>query len=450
MIRPFPPAVFSSAVAAPRIWRQRPLVAAITLLSAVAMPVQVMAADPVGPPLAVFPQTGMTTQNAPAVARAPDGSFVVVWTDRLAGSVLGRRFAENGSPLDGGFVISAAVSGIDVAVDDTGRFLVAFSADSGRSVIARRYGADGVPIGVDLLVDEAAEGELLGPPAVAVDDDGDAVIAWRRSSQTASGGNAGQRIEARRLGADDQLQGDRIVVAHQPGDTAVSERDLFPNVAVAMDSDGDFALSWLSRGETQIGIPLPIGYSSPIYLGFSLAPQFIRFRRYDRLGRAVGILRTVDGGPGLNAGPIRRLSEPALTLSPAGDAVVSWQRGEAGNTPSMVLNRRYDAQARPVGGEIVSGTGQGVDVPAVAALGGGFVTSWTGVNSDLFLRLHGANGAAQGPAVLVSGEPSARLRLPDLAADGGRFAIVWERNDSRLVTPVNFAETIQLQLYSTP
>jgi len=127
-------------------------------------------------------------QYNPAVASGSAGNFVVVWngfgyTDYDYG-VFGQRFDSTGTAVGGEFQVNTYTTGGQVlpgvASDSAGNFIVAWQGpgdDSGSAVFARRYDSDGSPIADETQVNAFVNGNQRFP-TVAMNDDGDAALAW--------------------------------------------------------------------------------------------------------------------------------------------------------------------------------------------------------------------------------------------------------------------------------
>jgi len=127
-------------------------------------------------------------QENPAVGRAGDGGFVVAWSapDADASGIYARRFDSLGGPLDSSeFAVNATPTATQavpaIALDADGDFVVAWESNSSGNydVVARRYTAAGVAgsegeftLNSTVALDQRA-------PAVALDADGDSVVAWQ-------------------------------------------------------------------------------------------------------------------------------------------------------------------------------------------------------------------------------------------------------------------------------
>ncbi|HVN37381.1 MAG TPA: hypothetical protein VMW19_04305 [Myxococcota bacterium] len=134
-------------------------------------------------------------QKYPVVAKASNGDFVVVWQSRGCScgdfsneSILGQRFASNGTPLGGEFQVNTYTTGLQtlpsVAQEPNGNFLVTWQsegsfadADLTLTTEAQRYASDGSRIGGEFQVN-TYKFPPQRSPAVSVDARGRYVVAW--------------------------------------------------------------------------------------------------------------------------------------------------------------------------------------------------------------------------------------------------------------------------------
>ena len=187
-------------------------------------------------------------QMVRAAAADADGDFVVAWSsfgqDPGGGyGVYARRYDRAGVPQGGEFLVNATTAGSQydpaVAVDADGDFVVAW-VDEGRDdeltgVFARRYDRGGVAQGQEFRVSPAEAGGSA--PSVAMDDSGNFVVAWTGTRDAASGG---ADVFARRYDRAGAARGGEFRVNTH---TAGSQRE----PSAAMDADGDFLVAWTSQ-----------------------------------------------------------------------------------------------------------------------------------------------------------------------------------------------------------
>ena len=242
--------------------------------------------------------TTFGNQLGPKVAMDADGDFVVTWyDDTLAETVWARRFNAAGAPAGPEFQIGMPDSQADaypsVAMDPAGNFVIAWEADIPTNppepyienrVYARRFAADGSVRGPDVRVNV---GGIVGEtwPALAMDRDGDFVVAWHEVY-------TGSKLVARRFDAGGRPLTGPLIVSD-----AVDQPDV--RAAVAMDGEGGFVVAWNDEPA--------LGFSQ----GFA--------RRYDAAGSPLGESVPLHGPPG------RDPYDVALAVHPDGDAVAVWE-----------------------------------------------------------------------------------------------------------------------------
>jgi len=200
-------------------------------------------------------------QDHPRVAANANGSFVVVWSARLSGApqdiphVYGRLFAKNGAALGERFRLGTgyglAQTTPDVARAPDGRFVVAWTEDDGRldpqgahssDVLARRFGPNGHPLAVEWTAIGGDQYQLA--PAVSMNADGAFVIAAEEDSfgQT--------QVYAGMYAADGSIQHFVYVPYFWRSDGSNPRTP-----AVAMQPDGGFILAWAdSRSDRETGL----------------------------------------------------------------------------------------------------------------------------------------------------------------------------------------------------
>ena len=187
------------------------------------------------------------SQESPAIAMDPSGSFVVVWqsygTDGSGWGVFGQRYDAAGTPLGGEFRVNSYTPGLQgepsVAMDATGSFVVAWSSVDGGGdvdVAARQFDAAGVPRGADLEVNSYATSSQ-SRPSIASDAAGDFVVVWRSYQDGSYNGVFGRRFND--LG---QADGPDFAV-----NTFTTGSQAYP--AVASDASGNFVVVWQSDGQ---------------------------------------------------------------------------------------------------------------------------------------------------------------------------------------------------------
>jgi hypothetical protein len=99
------------------------------------------------------------SQETPAMARLPDGGYVVAWSTRVRGS-------HPSIPV----------------------------YDAGNGILAQRFGADGVPVGGEKLIDPLVAGRYGERPRAAALNDGGYIVAWTTHQSDGWWGSQLERI----------------------------------------------------------------------------------------------------------------------------------------------------------------------------------------------------------------------------------------------------------------
>jgi hypothetical protein len=146
------------------------------------------------------------SQSRPSVAPLPDGAFVVVWEDRSSW-IRSRRFRGDGTAIDTQDVqVNTRTWDLNlrphVAAGPDGGYVVAWMSgdDSFAGIWGRRFGPDAEPLdAVEFLVNTYTP-DMQFNPRVAVDPDGDFVVAW--TSYLSPEDADGYAVRARRFARD--------------------------------------------------------------------------------------------------------------------------------------------------------------------------------------------------------------------------------------------------------
>ncbi len=252
-------------------------------------------------------------QFNPAVAMSAQGDFVVVWTSDGSYStdsefsIQGQRFASNGVALGGEFQVNSYTSSgqnnSSVAMDTDGNFVVVWGSSGNAtdelfSVQGQRYASDGATVGGEFRVNSHTP-DYQGRPSVAMDADGDFVVAWT------SWRGAFYDIQAQLYDSDGLALGDEFRVNTYTTNFQIGS-------SVAMDADGDFLVVWFSVGSTDTDS-----------LGSSIQAQ-----RYSSDGDAVGDEFQV------NTYTTGDQAVPSVASDTEGDFVVVWRSDGSAGTDS--------------------------------------------------------------------------------------------------------------------
>jgi hypothetical protein len=288
------------------------------------------------------------------VGSAAGGGFVVVWSssdqDGDSDGVFGQRFDAAGAAQAGEFLVNTYTTGSQyapvVGVAPDGDFVVVWESDGqdGRDIFARRFDAAGMPLAPEFQVNEHT-GSFQVKPAVAVDADGDFVVAWDSLYQDGDSSS----VFARRFDSAGVAQAAEFQVNSY---TAGDQYD----PAVAADADGDFVIAWtrfdggaagvaaqrFDSGGAAQGIEFLVNTST---IGYQHRPVVVMrggfvvvWQSYGQDGEENGVFaRSFDsaGAPQtaelqVNTHTANHQSHPAAALSGSGELVVAWDSGVPG------------------------------------------------------------------------------------------------------------------------
>lgn len=212
--------------------------------------IQLRRFDAAGLPLSGDVQVNSDTtgvQQAPAVAMASDGGFLVVWEgqDGAGDGVRGQLFTSDGMPSGGEMAINTYTTDDQnaVAVSRIGdEFVVVWQAAAspddtdGYGLRGRRVSSAGIPLATEFQINADPSGDQLAP-AVSGGNDGGFVVSWHRFS----GGGVTSEIFARRFASPGlPLATEFQVNTYTTGSQRGSD--------VQRHSSGNFVIVWGSNG----------------------------------------------------------------------------------------------------------------------------------------------------------------------------------------------------------
>jgi phosphoheptose isomerase len=338
-----------------------------------------------------------------------NGDFVVVWNsgtqDGSLDGVFGQRFASSGARLGSEFQVTSYTQGSQyyaaVALDADGDFVVAWTSTGqdgdADGVFARRFDSSGSALGGELQVNTFTSGRQ-NYPVIARDADGDFVVAW--ASEFQDGYSSG--VFARRFSSSGSAQGGELQVnSHTAGDQF--------GPAVDLDQDGDFVVTWASAGQDGDG-------------------DGVFGQRFDSLGARQGFEFQV------NIHFTNGQYAAAVGLDADGDFVVVWSSRYQDGDDSGVFARRFDRTGAPLGAEMqinVYVTGDQFDPSVGVDADGHFVVAWISYAQDgdddgVFARHFRSSGAPTSVDLPVNTATAGNQRFAAVRSDAGRdFAIVW-------------------------
>jgi hypothetical protein len=349
-----------------------------------------------------FPVNSFTPhiQALPSIASDADGDFVVVWEsdgqDGSGSGIFAQRYNSSGAAQGAEFRVNSTTlysqSAPAVAMDADGDFVVAWEsrvAQGNYDIFAQRFNAAGKAQGGEFRVNTFRPGPQRSP-AAGIDAGGNFVIAWQSDGQE---GPVNLGVYARRFNALGQAQGDEFHV-----NTATSGNQIAPSVA--MDADGDFAIVW--------------------------SDSEIRAQRYSARGVAQGDEFRV------NTFTTGNQFFPAIAMDARGDFVVAWQSSGQDGSLEGIYAQRFSAAGAPQGGEFRANTvtaNAQKDAAVAMDAGGNFFITWSSDGQDgSGLGVYGQRFNA---AAVVQGDEF-RVNTTTAGAQG-RSAVAMDANGDAVV-----------------
>jgi hypothetical protein len=391
--------------------RRKSVAREILRVACVAEPLEsrmLLAFGPAGPEFPVNTYT-TGTQSTPSVAMDAAGDFIVAWMgfgqDGSSFGVYAQRYNAAGVPQGAEFPVNTYTTGNQnypsVAMDAAGDFIVAWMSKgqdgSGYGVYAQRYNAAGEPQGAEFRVNTYTTGDQFDP-SVAMDTDGDFIVAW--TSRDQDGSNLG--IYAQRYNAASGLLGGEFRV-----NTYTIGYQVSPSVA--MDTDGDFIVAWTSAEQDGDGDGV-----------------------YAQLYNAAGGL--LGGEFRVNTYTAGHQWLPSVAMDAAGDSIVTWMSYGQDGSGYGLYAQRYNAAGGLQGGEFRVNTYTTSDqwLPSVAMdSAGNFIMAWTSLDQDgsgfgVYAQRYNAAGLSQGVEFPVNTYTTNAQRSSSVAVDAaGDFIVVW-------------------------
>jgi hypothetical protein len=374
-----------------------------------ALPLQAQTPVPVGGEFRVNTYT-TGAQNQPAIAMDSEGDFVVVWhtnfQDGWGYGIYAQRYDNTGMPQGAEFKVNTFTNYTQkqpaVAMDSDGDFVVAWYGHAPNlsyyDIYAQRYDKTGIPQGAEFVVNTFTT-NVQQNPAIAMDSDGDFVVTWVSNEQ--DGSNYG--IFAQRYDNTGMPQGATFMV-----NTHTTNTQSRP--AIAMDSAGDFVVTWSSN------------FQDGSYYG-------IYAQRYDAAGTPQGAEFRV------NTYTTSFQILPAIAMDNNGNFIVTWNSTGPGGEGNDIYAQRYYAAGTPQGAEFRVNA-YSTSIQNFSAVGmdsdGDFVVTWVSYGQDgqlygIYGQRYDNAGSPQGAEFKVNTFTSISQLNPVIAMESaGDFVVAWE------------------------
>ena len=311
----------------------------------------------------------ISDQLNPSVTSLANGDFVITWTsggqDGDNWGIFGQRFAVDGTPVGGEFIVNTETEGSQLNPSVTaladGGFLITWQSDSslqdgsGAGIYAQRFDASGSPAGGEFIVNTTLANNQVLPVAAGLADGG-YVVAWQsEGSQDGWGlGIFAQRYDASGTPVGGEFQVNSFNIADQS------------EASITALAGGGFVITWQSSG-------------------YDWAPNQdadnwgIYARIYDANGTPV------TGEILVNTTTADQQVTPSVTSLPDGGYFVTWATFNIANGTWDVAGQRFDATGAKIGHELqINQTTDGTQLqPSVSTLAdGSIVVSWYDYSHD--------------------------------------------------------------------
>jgi uncharacterized repeat protein (TIGR01451 family) len=270
---------------------------------------------------------GSLTPTDPHIAMDDSGNFVVIYT--IPGTpigtsdIAGRRFAADGTPLGGEFLVNNLTADSqfypDVAMDADGDFVVSWfsfvPSIPQTQISVRRYDNTGTAQGLEFQVDTPPGNGTLWSE-VGIDAVGNFIVVW---DEFGADGDVYGILGRRYDNTGTPLTAEFLINTYTVGTQA--------RPAVDMNRNGDFVVTWQS-----------------IDSGFT---DGVSARRYNAAGVPQGAEFQVNTYlPDIQ-------TDPEVDLDPNGNFIISWVSTNQDSSPNSVYAQLYDASGTPQGGEFI-------------------------------------------------------------------------------------------------
>ena len=363
-------------------------------------------ASPGGAELVVN-QTIPGSQSSSSHVILADGRTVITWVDSSSATVKARIYGSDGEPDTGEFVVGTALTSFRGALPDVialsgGGFAIGWGSDAASGHSVRLYGIDGTALGA-AFEPHPGVSSYSAITLLALSNGG------FETAYTEAPSTGGYRSVVRGFDATGAATGAATAIGDGVG------ASLFTDIQLAARPDGGFIAAW-DRDAT-----------SGIRPNFSIAT-------YDAAGTAAG--PSFDFGPLGNG----FFYQPSLAVAVLdnGNYVATWSRERSGDQQAGIRAQIFSPTGAAIGSEFVVNTYTGSiegDPQITSLRDGGFVVVWSTSGSSggyddfsasIRFQQFSANGARVDAEQLANVTTNDAQFDPSVsAAVGGGFLISW-------------------------
>ena len=268
-------------------------------------------------------ETTAGDQKDASVAMDASGNLIVSWTSTDTDGfkdVYVRLFDSDGVALSGETLVNEFTGGdrgkASVVADDDGNFVVAWESknqddDAGtnkKGVYARVFDDTGVAVTGEVVVSETTSDDQKDV-AIAMEADGDFVVAWSSKGQDDADGREG--VYYRMFDSAGAAQTGELITNQETSDAQKSP-------AVAIDAEGNFIIAWSSKGQ-------------------DADKEGVFARQFDADGTAQGNEFQI------NVEETGAQKSPSVAMDAAGDYIVAWEsKNQDGSKEGIYLKRSIE------------------------------------------------------------------------------------------------------------
>ncbi len=361
----------------------------------------------------------INTQTSPAMAMDNNGNFVVIWSSSSQegesssySGLYGQRYNSTGSAIGSEFHVNTFTTknqaNPSVAMDDNGDFIVVWqsgaylgpSPDGDRyGISAQRYNSDGTTNGSEFVVNTYTTHKQTRPK-VAMDSSGNFVVTWISAGQEGQGTYYG--IYGQKYLSSGSTNGSEFIV-----NTYTTNTQSNPNIA--MNDAGKFVVTWVSSTQD--------GNFGGIYA-----------QLYNADGTTNGTEFRV------NTITTDTQTSPAVAIDSDGDFVITWHANNQDGGSYGSFGQRFNSSGAPQGSEFQINTfttGNQVGTSVAMSSSGNFIVTWEsfqdGSNNGAYGQRYNSDGTTNGSEFRINTYTTNAQRLPKVVMDSsGNFVTSWQ------------------------
>ena len=316
-------------------------------------------------------------EGAADIAMSEDGQFVVTWVDATTTTIYAQEYNSDGT-TDGEKITVTSTSdccemlgNVDVDMDADGDFVVSWDVNYAyisNTTYAKPYFED--EAGESIEVASGCDYKHISPK-IAVDDDGDFVVAWAQFG----------RLYAQQYDSSGSTQGAQLTVAT----LAIPECDSFDDLDLDMDDDGNFVVSFIQKD-------------------YTTGTEALYAQQYSSGG--------IEGQKSMVVPSCcHDLSDVDVAMDDEGDFVVTWKQGDSSAGYSYYA-QAYDSSGTTQGESMTLASAMGCDDSVLSTAiatdeNGDFVVTWAkGTYSGAGIYAQKFDVPDEEPALPVVEEPA--------------------------------------------